>query len=193
MPKMNQVFRDRLLELEPVTPALKDRYDKEIQAMFNKPLTGVRRWSWLISGVVSSGLAVAFAAAALFAPAEFPLYARIGFVVGVLFAGAWAVIALRAFKRGSINLKTDLAMYYGLGWVFPVFLLTLFMVFAPNDLVGLRMITCGIVFLIMGAAGLLRGVVECSELQTREKLLEIEYHLAEIEELVKAHRNKVSD
>lgn len=189
MPKANYEFRDRLLELEPVTPALKDRYDQQIQAMFNKPLTGVRRWSWLISGVLSSVTALVFAAAALFTPAaECPAYVRVGLVVGVLFAGAWAVLGLRVFKHGSINLKTDTAMYYGLAWVFPVFLITMFMMFAPNDLVGLRMITGGMVFLIMGAVFLLRGVVERSELQTCEKLLEIEYHLAEIEELVKARR-----
>ena len=186
MPEANHSFRDRLLELEPVTPELKDRYEKEIQAMFNKPLTGVRRWSWLVAAVGSAGLAVVFGAAALLAPSEFPVYARITFVIGVLFAIAWAVLGLRVFKRGSINLKTDAAMYYGMAWGLPVIMVTLFMMFAPNDLVGLRMITCGIVFLIMGAAFLLRGVVERSELQTREKLLEIEYRLAEIEELVKA-------
>ena len=185
MSEANHSFRDRLLELEPVTPALKDRYEKEIQAMFNKPLTGVRRWSWFVGAVGSAGLAVVIGAVALLAPNEFPVYARITFVIGVLFAIAWTVLGLRVFKRGSINLKTDTAMYYGMAWALPVIMLTLFMMFAPNDLVGLRMITNGIVFLIMGAAFLLRGVVERSELQTREKLLEIEYRIAEIEELVK--------
>lgn len=188
MAETNHTFRDRLLEVEPVTPALKERYEKEVQTMFNKPLTGVRRWSWLVSAVLSGSLAVVFAAAALFAPDEFPTYARISFVGGVIFSVAWAVLALRTFQRGSINLKTDAAMYYGMAWAFPLFLLTLFMVYAPNDLVGLRMITCGIAFLIMGAVFLLRGVMERSELQTREKLLEIEYRLADIEELAKARK-----
>jgi hypothetical protein len=168
-----------------VTPELRDRYEKEIQAMFNKPITGVRRWSWLVAAIGSAGSAVVFGAVALFAPNEFPVYARIVFVIGVLFAIAWAVLGLRVFARGSINLKNDAAMYYGMAWALPVITLTLFMVFAPNDLVGLRMIICGIAFLIMGAAFLLRGVVERSELQTRQKLLEMEYRLAEIEELVK--------
>ena len=79
MPEANHSFRDRLLELEPVTPELKDRYEKEIQAMFNKPLTGVRRWSWLVAAIGSAGLAVVFGAAALLAPNEFPVYARITF------------------------------------------------------------------------------------------------------------------
>jgi hypothetical protein len=186
MPETNRSFRDRLLELEPVTPELKERYQKEIEAMFNKPLTSVQRWSWLVAAIGSAGMAVFFGAAALLAPDEFPLYGRIMFVISAGFAIAWAVLGLRSFKWGSINLKTDTAMYYGMAWALPVIMLTLFMMFAPNNLVGLRMIVCGIVFLIMGAAFLLRGVVERAELQTREKLLEIEYRLAKIEESVKA-------
>ena len=100
MPEMNHSFRDRLLELEPVTPALKDHYEKEIQAMFNK-LTGVRRWSFLIAGILSGGLVVVFTAAAMLTPADFPVYARICFVVGALFSAAWAVLGFRVFKRGA--------------------------------------------------------------------------------------------
>lgn len=156
--------------------------------MFDKPLTGVRRWSWLIGALLSAGLAAVFAAAALLAPAEFPIYARIGFAIGAVFAVAWAVLGVRVFRRGAINLKTDSAVYYGLAWAVPVFMTTLFMMFAPNDLVGLRMITCGIVFLIGGAVFLLRGVAERLELQTREKLLQVEYRLAEIEELLRTRQ-----
>lgn len=188
MPESNHAFRDRLVGLEPVTPALKNRYEKEIQAMFNKPLTGVRRSSFLIAGTLSGGLAVAFTAAALLAPADVPVVARIGFVVGALFSVAWAVLGIRVFQRGSLNLKTDAGLYYGLAWVLPVIMVTLIMMYAPDNLLGLRMIACGIVFLIIGAVFLLRGVAERLELQTREKLLEIEYHLAEIEELVKARQ-----
>lgn len=188
MSKEHQTFRDRLLESEPVTLALKAHYEKEVQAMFNKPLVGVRRWSYLFSAVLGGSLAVVFGAAALLAPPEFPTFARVGFVAAVIFSVGWAVLGVRTFLRGSINLKTDAAIYYGMAWAFPLFMLTLFMVFAPNDLVGLRMITNGIVFLIMGAAFLLRGVIERSELKTREKLLEIEYRLAEMEELLKARQ-----
>lgn len=40
---MNNEFRERLLSIEQATPALKEHYQKEVQAMFEKQLTGVRR------------------------------------------------------------------------------------------------------------------------------------------------------
>ena len=156
--------------------------------MFEKPLTGVRRWSWLAAAVMSACVAVVFAAAAILAPAEFPIYGRVTFVIGVAFGIAFAALGLRVFKRGTINLKTDTTWYYGMAWALPLVMVTLFMMFAPNDLIGLRMIVSGIVFLIGGAVFLLRGVAEQLELQTREKLLEIEYRLAVMEELLRTRQ-----
>jgi hypothetical protein len=48
------------------------------------------------------------------------------------------------------------------------------------------MIITGLAFLVMGAVFVLRWLIMRSELATREKLLEIEYRLAELAELAKA-------
>ena len=56
---MKESFRERLLKTEQVTPALKERYDKEIQAMLEKPLTGyVRRWISFIWTLMGLGAAM---------------------------------------------------------------------------------------------------------------------------------------
>jgi len=73
----------------------------------------------------------------------------------------------------------------GMTWGFLVIMMTLFMVSAGNNIVGLRMIVNGLVFLLMGVAFLLRHVIEQSELKTGERLLEIEYRLAELAECLK--------
>ena len=65
-------FRERLLKTEQVTPALKQRYDQEIQAMLEKQLTGIRRWGWLGSAIMGLGFAVLFGTLAVITPAEFP-------------------------------------------------------------------------------------------------------------------------
>ena len=62
------------------------------------------------------------------------------------------------------------------------------MISAPENVVGLRMILSGLVFLVMGAVFLIRHVVEQSELKTREKLLEIEYRLAELADRIQLER-----
>ncbi len=175
-------FRERLIRCEPVTPAYRQKYEKEMRAMLEKQLTGVRRWVWGLAALMGVGFALLFGTLAVIAPAEFPLWGRLGFAAGALFGVGWAALGIRVFRRGSIDLKFDTAAYAGMAWGLPVFMVTLFMVAAPEDIIGLRMILCGLVFLVMGVAFLLRHVIELSELKTREKLLEIEYRLAELAE-----------
>jgi hypothetical protein len=115
----------------------------------------------------------------------FPMSGRIGFAAGALFGIGWAILAIKIFRRGSLDLKKDTWAGTGLMWVFVVFMATWCMVTAPNTIVGLRMLICSLVFLVMGVGFLLRYVIEQSELKTREKLLEIECRLAELAALGK--------
>ena len=182
----NQGFREQLLKSEQVTPALKERYEREIQAMLEKQLAGVRRWVWLGSAIMGAAFAVLFGTLAIITPAGFPLVGRVGFAAGALFGIGWAVLGIRVFRRGLLDLKKDSGAAAGMAWALPVLLLTMWMVWAPDTIVGLRMILCGLVFLVMGLGFLMRHVIELSELKTRERLLEIEYRLAELAETVKA-------
>ena len=185
MKSSNQGFRERLLKMEKVTPALKERYEKEVHAMLEKQLTGVRRWVWLGSAVLGLGFAALFGTLAVITPAEFPVYGRVGFAVGALFGIGWAILGIKVFQRGSLDLKKDTWAATGMSWGLVVFLATWFMLFAPDSIAGLRMILFGLVFLVMGVAFMLRQVVDQAELKTREKLLEIEYQIAELAEIVK--------
>jgi hypothetical protein len=182
MNETNRDFRQRLLSVEQVTPSLQQRYRKEIQNMLEKPLTGFRRWGWLGSAVLGVTFTIVFGITAVVAPTGFPWWGRIAFAVGALFGIGWAILGIRIFRRGAMHLKKDTGAAMGMTWGFLVFMMTLFMVFATNDIVGLRMVVNGLVFLVMGIAFLLRHVIEQSELKTREKLLEIEYRLAELAE-----------
>ena len=178
-------FRKRLLELEQPTPALRERHEREMQAMFDQPLTGIRRWSWLGAAVMGTVFALLFGTLAIVAPAEFPWYGRVVFAAGALFGIGWAIVGTRVFARGRLNLKADTATAAGMTWGLPVIVVTVALVWAPQDIAGVRMILFGLVFLVMGGAFLIRHVVEQSELKTRERLLEIEYRLAELAEAIR--------
>jgi hypothetical protein len=180
MNEANRVFRERLLDAEQVTPALKERYHKELQAMLEKQLSGMRRWVWLGSAIMGLGFAVLFGTLAVVAPEELPWWGRLVFAAGALFGIGWGLLGLKVFRRGSLDLKFDAWAASGMTWGLPVLMVTVAMVFAPDNVVGLRMILSSLVFLVMGAAFLIRHVIEQSELKTREKLLEIEYRLAEL-------------
>jgi hypothetical protein len=154
--------------------------------MLEKQLAGVRRWAWLGSAIIGATFAVLFGTLAIITPTGFPLVGRVGFAAGALFGIGWAVLGIRVFRRRSLDLRKDTGAAAGMAWGLPVLLLTLWMVSAPDTIVGLRMILCGLVFLVMGLGFLMRHVIELSELKTRERLLEIEYRLAELAETVKA-------
>ena len=117
--------------------------------------------------------------------AEAPWQARVGLAGGALFGIGWAYLGFKVYRRGSIDLKVDPSIYAGLAWCLPVFLVTMFGVWAPNNMIGLRMIVTSSVFLLIGAVFLIQNFIMQSELKTREKLLEIEYRLAELAEAVK--------
>ena len=156
--------------------------------MLEKQLTGVGRWVWLVAAVGGVALAIFFGVLAWRMPANFPLLGRVGLIGGIVFCIGWVVLGIRIFRRGSLNLRTDTSLINGMAWVWSVFLVTIFMVGAPDSIMGLRMILSGLVFLVGGAVFLITHIVQQAELRSREKLLEIEFRLAELAEALKAQR-----
>jgi hypothetical protein len=152
-------LRERLLEMEQATPSLRQRYNQEIEAMLENKLTGIRRWVWLAAATAGVAFAVLFGTLAVMMPVGFPLAGRLGFAGGALFGIGWAILGIRVFRRGALDLKIDAGAVAGMSWVFPVFLVTVFMVSAPNSIMGLRMIVSGVVFLIMGAVFLIGNIM----------------------------------
>ena len=191
---MNDSLRERLLRLEQVTPALKERYDKEVQAMLEKRLTGTDRKVVLGSTVMSVVFAVLLVVLAIIPPlAEVPLLVRLPQAVGVLFCVGFAILGVRILRRGSMDLKFDTSVIIGMVWALAVLMAIMFMVmslFAPDRIAGLWMMIFGLVVLVVGAVFLIRHGIAQSELRTREKLLEIEYRLAELAETAKPGTTK---
>ncbi len=186
--KSNQSFCDQLLEKEQLNPSYKEKYEKEVKAMIEHKLTGIKKLSHIIALIMSLGFVILFGTLAVVVPKELPILARLGFVVGAIFGLIWVVILIRILKKGVLNLKTDSKFMAGITWVFVVIMMTLFLLIGgknPNSVASVFMVVYGIVFLIGAAAGLINTVIQQSELNTREKLLEIEYHLAEISEQLK--------
>ncbi len=181
--------RERLLKLEQITPSLKRRYEREIADMLEQKMTGIRRWIWLVAALAGLGFAVGFSIMAVVLPAEFPWQGRVGFAGSALFGVGWAILGFRVFRKGSLNLKTDMGASAAMSWIFPVFLVTIFMMAAPNNIAGVRMILFGMVFLVMGAVFLIVNMIVQSHLKSSEKLLEIEYRLAELAEAIKPGRS----
>ena len=114
---------------------------------------------------------------------KLPILGRIMLGAGVVFSLAWAGLfgsILRARRVHQIRHTNAMA---GLSWVFVVLLTTAALVaggLMPDLARGTLMIVSTLVFFVSGAAFLFLARLNQAELNTREKLLEIEYRLAEL-------------
>jgi hypothetical protein len=178
-------FQEQLLNVEQMNPSYKEKYEKEVRAMLEEKLSGFKKGAHIGSLILGLIFTITFGTLAVILPTEFPLWGRAIFVIGAIFGLAFVVLEGRILKKGSLNLKKDNMAIAGLVWCFIVMLATIILVFSgtlPDPILGVRMIVFVLVFLVSAAVILLRTVIERSELNTREKLLEIEYRIAEIAE-----------
>lgn len=183
MTRPDPSFRDRLIASDPRDPALKLKHEQELRAMLEQQLTGYRRIGFIFSLVLGTAFFLGFGAIAVVAPREFPVLARLGFVMGSVFGLAWAVLSYLILRRGTVNLRTDSNAMTGLTWGFTVIMITLFMLLQsqiPDKLTGLTMVVNGLVFLLLAAVFMINNVVEQNHLKTREQLLRLEHHLADL-------------
>lgn len=177
-------LRDRLCELEPHNPLLRERYLKEMKAMLEKPLTF--RGKLFLAAVLVGSLAITvFLSVQALIQVELPALARFGMAGGAVFAAAWAFLCGRALRRGTWELRTQPAAQAGLLWVFAVLLETCFLVLAPqfpDHFQATVALFSGLVILIGAGVMMVCVRLQQAELQTREALLRLEYRIAELSE-----------
>ena len=152
--------------------------------MLEKKLTGARRWVYIFWTVLGIGFTILFGTVAIIAR-ELPLLGRLVFAVGAVFGLAWACLAGSILKRGVFDLKAHPKAMAGLSWGVVVIMVTLFMLIRgklPDAIKGVQMVVNSLVFLMMAAVFMIFARINQAELNTREKLLEIELRLAEIAE-----------
>ena len=188
MNKAQRQYPERLLEMEQITPALKEKYDMELQTMIEQPIKGVRKLPWIIATAGGVGFMLLFGTVAIIAPAEFPLLGRLTFAAGAVFGLAWTILGIVILRRGSMNLKTHAPAAAGMGWGLTIIVATFALLTMGNEaresLVGVRMCLAALIFLVPAATFMIHSRIQQSELRTREKLLEIEYRLAELSETI---------
>jgi hypothetical protein len=177
-------LRDRLCELEPQNPLLRERYAKELQAMLEQKLSLPMK---VFLGLVMAGSVVIaiFLGTQAVIQDKLPLLARAGMAGGVVFSLAWAGLTAWTLRRGSFSLRTQPAAFAGLSWIFAVLLETCFLVLAPgfpDHFHALLALFCGLVLLIGAGVMLVCTSVQQAALRTQESLLRVEYRLAELSE-----------
>jgi hypothetical protein len=172
------------MQCEIETPLLREKYEKEVQAMFEKQLGVAGRGMYAFWTIFCLAISVHFSWVAVASYGKLPVLITVSFGIGIVFALGFAGLSAWIAYSGRMLLKIHPPIMVGLVWAFTVIMVTIFMVVAPNSIIGLRMVLSGLVFLVMAAAFVLASRTEQAELRTKEKLLEIEYRLTELSEKI---------
>ena len=183
-------FKDKLMAADAQSQSRRAQYEKQLADMLEGPLEWYRRTGLIFGMLINIGVAILTAVLAVrfrHAPAIVPT----GLAAGAVFGTAGAIITGRILLRGTYRHRQDSNTQAGLIWVFTVLIVTLFMLMDGfYSKTGSRLTIFGLVFLVSAAVMLLRTVIEQSELRTRQKLLEIQYEMAEMKEMIAASERK---
>lgn len=184
---MNQELRDKLIGADAENPALRAEYERKLAALLEPRLTWYRR-TGLVFAMIVCVATVIIAAVVASRFRHGPSSVLAGMAVGAGFGLAGLFLCGRIAIRGTYRMGRDSTAQAGLIWVFVVLLVSIFMVAGGiSSIQGVGLTVDGIVFLIGAGLMLLRSVIEDSERRTREKLLELQYELAQISQSL---RNK---
>jgi hypothetical protein len=182
----------RLSELEPANPNLRNKYQQALQDVFERKLsTGMKVFIGCV-GAMSIAIAV-FLGSVAAVHRELPALAQVGLAGGVVFSLAWAALAGWTLRKGRWYGKIQPTVAAALGWVFAVFLETLFLVLAPiapNPYLWTVAILAGLVILIGAGVQLIGTSIQQFEGRMQESLLRLEYRLAELAEQIEEKQRK---
>jgi len=185
---MDSEFKDKLMNADAAESPARLEYERKLAAMLESPLNGSRKAGLVFGTIVGIGTAVLCAVLMIrfrHAPAILPA----GLAIGAIFGIAVAIVAGRILLRGTYRHRGDTVTQANVIWVFTVMLTTMLMLMEGlYSKTSVRLTVFGIVFLIGAAVMLLRTVIEQSELRTREKLLEMQYEMAELKEAMRKEK-----
>jgi hypothetical protein len=176
----------RLGELEPVNPQLRSQYEQALKDVFERKLTPVMKAFVGFIGVMSLAITVFLGIHAV-VQVKLPVLARLGLAGGAVFALAWTALCGWTLRKGAWFSRIQPTIIAALGWVFAVFMETLFLVLAPlapDPYLWTVAILAGLVILVGAGFQLVGTRIQQSEMQVREAILRMEYRIAEIAEQI---------
>ena len=192
-------FVDQLLAADPPSAEARQRYEKEMRAMFEKTLTRDERRGYLVGAVLMGLLGVAqslLGLATLFSgvgPTTSRLPPEPAFVLlqSCILATGIALLCVagiffRGYRKGTVSRRTSDTWTAGAGVVYLGLLGCLALLigeFTP-EMLGYGVRVVGLVLLVYAAVAWMRHRVAQAEQRTAEKLLEIELRIAEIGEVL---------
>ncbi len=179
-------FREELAAMERINPDLNLKYWEELDKMFNEEIKGAKKFGWLTRDLFLLLFGAALLTSALFnQPVALPTIGRLLWGLSGLFTIGVALLGLRLIAKKRMDLRKDqnfIARFGGAGLLVVAFTL-LAVGFLNGNLQDFAFLAPMALLII--ALAILIGIdnrVQQAELNTREKLLEIEYRLVALDE-----------
>lgn len=196
MNRTDKTMSERLVDEEKTNTTHREEYQKLMQAIVSRKLSFLERLGFAALAIV--GLLTAFPFAEL---SLSKIGSGMGFIVrivtipGLVLALTWAVVTGWIAARGLFNLRTLPPRIAGIGIALGFFGIVLFMfVFIvpitmqdPTDarsIFGIQLSLIAFFFLVIVGLCVVLRLLYRIQFQTREKLLEIEYRIAELLEKI---------
>ena len=183
-------FRDRLLAAQPTTPALRDEYRRELDALLNHRLTSPQRLlSWLLAGVWA-----AMAAACVWSAVHHWGSAKASpdfFINLVAYCAVFVLLTAGSVRNALVGWHSWRAFFRVPGMFFLVSSVTLLLALlrglrAPDDPSSTFSVLFVLFFFLVCSGWVLQARIDAALLTTREHLVRIESRLANLAERLDA-------
>ncbi len=184
MSKPSEPFRQGLLACDSWDSPLRTRYERAVQGLLVRDLTLVQKWSFRLISVTQVLVAALFVWIAV-AQANLAPAIRGFFIEGAILCAVSTGYCILVLRRGVFHRQHQPVFLSGFTWILGVVISTSFLYavgLTSDARLAVLFVGFGVMTLIGTGVGLLRTVVEQSELKMRERMLEIEYQLATITE-----------
>jgi len=199
MNQSNKTFSEKLLEMEKPNTTYKEQFERQVQAVFEKRLNYAWRVGLLLLSVAGLLIAIPCGEMAFSRMSnELALFVRAVYISGMVLAIAWAILMGWVAVRGKLNLRIQLSRIVtigiALGFFFMLDFTGRFVLPLARDenksIFGTLLVLIGFFFIVTVGLCLILRILYRTEFKTREKLLEIEYRLAELAEKLEAKPDK---
>ena len=180
-------LKERLFDLDPQDPGLRDRYGSALGSHLDRHLTGPHRAKYVVVGLAGLVGSLVCGSLAITEPASLPTRVRMLLALFAFFGLSWTLLAAWALARGRGDFIAQRTMAGRMAFGFTlisVFALSLVSSLSANADAGMPMVLTALGLLILAAVLLIDARIERAESAIREQILRVESRLTELAETI---------
>ena len=199
MNESNETFGDRLSNLEKPDPAYRRQYERQVQAMLEKKLSPIARTGFALLALLGLWGVLEFGRYAFkdAGSGDIVFIMRVFMVPPFFLSVAWTVLTGWVAAAGKLSFRTHRPYIAAIALAMGFFLIVTFtfVFFIPiaienKPLLGTQIALMGFFLLVTTGICVILAVLYRTQFDNQEKLLRIEYRLADLAERLEPKRSE---